>query len=973
MIISKQDRKKLVSLLERYGYAKMSNFNVLNEAFESNILAILEKINSREHIGISGKQEQALSPVGAAFMKAFPIPWHLIKDDQISITYNRRMLPFMPNKEAETNFENTINLPNNSSRDDYNRINTTNYVSNPLVYEQQSIKSLLKKINADLREIRRKYIDAAKSIGLDNPNSKNNAWIDSMQYVKTIYDKNRDGGALNFLILSATSMFLKSVLSSQFVSRKGEEDAERDNLFRTYVKLKDLKYPYSALNNEENNAIIERAFKLYDKYKEVDPDTQEVKRWGIQDELRTANDDTKESKSLTDMTVPRVSEVLDYVVDKGIITQNDVSDFYENSIFAPNDNIENIGILKRVFRNYYFDKHGYEYEDEDGVLLKDDYNHKIAKINDGIDTANKNIRKEKGEKNTEVSKILGTLYNNGTPWKESARASISASIVESIQDWYSNINNFDNYKLAIITDDSFRILYVFSCILFEDRKVGYGINSKAIYGWKYGMEPKLEQGDAEITKNQGKVVYDFSELNPEVLKADKNVSCAILITVNQKDSKSEDLAIFDSNIDKINADIKNAIDNSEKPYEVSADGKQVTINSINNKSIEKLFDLFDEIGVKYSKQEDKENNRMIVTFEDNSNEDTLKLADLMNTLSLKRFYEKNGLSTLFSNLKKRFSQKIYFEDTESIQPKVFGEFYDKQLRGKGENDKYYEDEFIDPTKKVVSGIINAYNQDGNNQSLYQIYIGKRTDSIHQRIIFDRLFKERKYDEIIQDINNAQKEINDIFSKILPNFDFNMKFDIKNVLGEDKLGNDVYARGFDVISGEQLKRSQRSGIKPHIMDNNPVLVKYVNSTEDYADNIDKISLTDAIGADKHMTDVFKAINKMYKGSPYNFFGGKFDTLKGKVSEGLRVLAGDLKRSKNTSEDIDKIYKTITSMYNDYLSMMDSLKMKLNVVKLDKELEKSDVDKGIYNVTDAATVIMQEIEKFYTKYNTYLLKY
>lgn len=953
MIISNKDRNRLLSLLERYGYEKVSKFNVLNEAYKSDILATLETINSKPHVGLSGaagrREEKPLSPVGAAFMKAFPIPWHLITDDQIKIYCNGNLSKYMPVDGRL--YGNKINLTKNpKTREAYGKIQTGLFVSEDLDETQKNINKLRNDINKLIKDIAQENTEFANSIGTIDDGHNDGAWIDATKKLSKKYRDNKNGAILDWLVLTTLSKFLNFVGNAEPVTKSKDIDDLCKNAYDDYADINKLSKKYVFLKTANNIQLVKDAKELYDRF--VNEDTDEVTRYGIVGYLRIAKTSIEGNTSIDMMIKPSVNEVLEELVNAGYISYSEVEDFL-GDYYDGNEIIEDISIFARQFNMYYKEQ------------INDDRD-KINEIYKTIVTAYKSIKnKKKG--NFEEYTIYKNLYNNVIKYGDNNAAKV-ATIADDIKTWYSNFKSKYKYSLAILLDKHFKILYIFSCISFGDELMNK-VNTRAIYGWKDGDRPQEvitelsglegksgyeinkskdehnnEVSVIKIKKRSGeKTVYNYNEIDADIIKNDENVAIAIIIDDNNKTDfvKPESLNAYNQTVINYLTDI-----NITRQEDAVSNNKI----EINEKNADKARNLLNDAGIEYNERTNSSGKVIfdLILTDDNIN----KIENIYTEL---KSDEKSyiDIKPALTNYLKWYTKLSYF-DPEYAKPKEFGLFYDRTLNNKVNFEHYVVDDENPEYNEIKEGrlTIALYGSDNNKKnkygyntqdildnnnkkSLYQYYIGNSKDSKDARILFDSFMTHPHYENILNKYIYAKKELGEVVKGLSSDIVFN--FDIKNEPG--------------VIFSEQIRRLNRVGrVRKFSLSNEEKGNEY-----DY-NIVNKKVFKNGTGIFNTITE--KIINKAPDFIDYPFKtrenGAKYDNLKKTVRNTISTLI----KKNGSNKEKEYAFNIATSIYNDYMNIMN-------------EFDNSDIIKN-GTIDDAAKYVSTTLTDFYNKYSDYFVK-
>lgn len=968
MIISNKDRNRLLSLLERYGYEKVSKFNVLNESFKSNILAALEKINSKPHVGLSGaegkREEAPLSPVGAAFMKAFPIPWHLITDEQIKIYYNGNLSKYFSTSDKLG--DNKVNSSRNKKyAEQYKRVRTNAYVTSNLADEAYEFNRLRKEIDKDIIDITRENTSLINSIGNKDmlSNSDENVWVNATKKLSEIYHKNKDGRINDYIILTTLSKLLDNVANSSHEDKTKDADDMIEKVYKEYTDVSKLSNAYNRYKSKHTTDIINNAKRLYDKFADIEGDT--VTRWGVTGAIRTMKTDIDNYDSLEDMAKANVYDILTPLVKEDKIKNADINEFLEG-YYTGTYVVNNVRRFAQEFGDYYIGKYKEDYiSDEEDITNKinPELAEKYRDIRRELIRVYNEITKQKRQENNDEYSILKNLYAVALK-KGDNNAGKTSRLVDIVKQWYSGSNNMDDYCLAVLMDKNFGIRYVFSCILFDKESIGYGVNAKAIYGWKIGDTPQnIEQeldgldskesylegktGDyynnphkIEIKKRSGKkTIYNYNFIDPEIINHDKNIEIGMLITPNKSIEYEAPTSVNDYNKTILNYLKDENITRSNTS--ISTTDKDITSGVYNAK---RIGELIEDNGIACDVSVSK-TGKTIFTFKNPIN-DAKKIEYITNLLNGE--YENNSKLTDALKYMQNYYNKLMYFESEDIAPKTFGMFYDEVLNNKVDFEHYSEDEinpahlkalnkalYGDNTKTPIEYGYNTQDilSENKKQSLYQRYIGNRTDSVEKRVKFDSYMANPHYPEIRRKYNDARKTLRDIMHAILPDVVFN--FDIKN------------ARG--VIPMERLRRMNREGrVSPYATEND--FSKITKYTKDI--NNKKVF--------KGGGNIFAKITSDFQEYPFRTRNGgaDYDYLKKTVGNAIYTLNSKINSAVISNKEKEDLFNTATNIYNDYMNIMN-------------EFDNSDIIKN-GTIDDAAKYVSTTLTDFYNKYSDYFVK-
>lgn len=930
--LSISDRKKLSSLYERYGCDDILKFNnVLNESFDSNILRVLDYLNSKDHVGINGLPEKALSPIGAAFMKAFPIPWENISDNMIKIEYDKRMYPVLPKDDAE----HTERLMRDDRNGYYSTKGVMNNIKKPKLISYVSsnddlrnlrdkLKILDNRIEGDIDKMRAdstayaSNIDASYNIVVDDKGNvkfgesdfkdlDENVWRAATKHLSDLYKRNKmTRPAKTYAVLNALHALLKFLILGEVHT----VSYNRYSIFSDYISqfadvdlIEDNKYNY--YKTDRVRLLLSKALELFSTNNKVieTKGSGERKRvtviqyWGIPGMERTRKDPVDDNAGYKDMMYPNAGEIMDAMIARGIISADDKEKMLRNMEIHSTDAISDMKSFYKKFR--------VSYENEyDG---RDISNHVVARIYKSI-KSNKSRGSASGIVDYSASNdIINSLYTKAERGGGSNATELKNKILGDIRDFYSKKSeddrgvNDDAFKLVVLTDKRFKILYVLCTLLFEsdnNNSLGYGISGKALYGWEWGMKPReaveiISKGKQYRTKN-GIDVYKYYGIDSNHIASDNNICFAISITSDMSEEKNANALITGIN-ENIVAEIKSR-------YSIGDDSEgKISVKDSVNKDLnaEKLTEFLDKNDIKY----DRNGDEFTINVDDSNINGVISYNDL-----------NRGLADYFNRLSDLLDIRNSFYDTSDKYR--FSNIYDLQLKRLGvltvsgiDISKYNIADMKSKTANSFLSFVNYFNMIPNDGRgpVYTEYVTNKQvkDTPELRKTFDSYLIE----PVMVKVTKAIEEITTYISSII-----SLSTDGKaRIKFTDSNGKLLKTSGRDLINSVQLNRLNRKGIRD-IRKNKMEYSDYDNSIINVIKHINKYAY---IVSDENIGSVVPniVIKSLFKAKMVNLCGGGYRNILTNMRDAFNRLSSkarsdvDMDKVYQVSEDADSLFERV----------------------------------------------------------------
>lgn len=704
-MMTNNDKNRLRSLMERYDY---KDFVFLNESFQSSTLAKLIDINKRDHIGLSGKKEEALSPIGADFLMTFPIHWDKVPEKNVKLVINPRVKQHSPRQEE--NFDKNLNKYSwAKSNDERTNFKLSSYVSTEA--SDDDARDMFVKYSGRLK----REIDYLEKIKKESERGAFSGWDLRVlsQYKKDAklivddIDKLRE--AYNVLYWMTQPSVSKD--KSEFITNYDPK------------KLKDL---HRSIGEDRFISVIDAAKKYF---KDHDGKTPE-------EVMRTREDYLDNFGSIRDLKYPKIDDLLDLLKDKKYIDESSIREL--KRVYVDRFKNEYITTQRRIV--WMLNKiKSLGVEKSDTEFVKDsknpnDFNNKMISLYKEL------IAKSVGEK-SEVGDLL-QLYINAESAGDNARTKVKTYIDTILSGFSSDGDNDDNYKIAVLTDVKFKILYIVSNMKLDD--IGFKPTS-VLYGWEEGMSPKIYETpvltpDGQETKKR-QIVYDFTKyIDMDYIKEDDRVRCAFFVTGRTNNS---DVLKSTKDIEKLNAKLKKVLSSDDSKSLSSTD---FDTNGIESKDMDDVKALFDKYELPY---EIKDGKLYCAVNSGNALEDN----NLVRVLGI------IGQSKLDKGLIRK-----WLDDIRSATVEI-KKFEDVKKYNKDDFDEYYRDR-LDSLDFVIKGKKVPYKKwlgntnklkDENGNPLF----ADTTDSLEKRKYYDEVYVGGNvYNTILGNMKTAKQDLED---------------------------------------------------------------------------------------------------------------------------------------------------------------------------------------------------------------------
>ena len=978
--LSISDRKKLSSLYERYGYDNILKLNnVLNESFSSNVLFELNRINSTVHIGIDGQDEKPLSPIGAAFMKAFPIPWDKVTDDMIEMYADNKMFPYLGIDDADKKQIRDKNYDGS--------LKTSSYVSDSgkLDSYRSEFMDLSKIVRGCIRKIENANISISTKIGMtkdelnfiEGDNDANytkkgfDEWINSTSKLSQLYRDNKDNRVYsNYIILTNIEKLLRFLIAGNVYritkdSFKSLKQWYWDIIFDNNKVDKDLNYLDKNIATTYNMDLLRTAYSMLSTLSHADDKNENyIVVCGIPGFLKTRTDVFDKYDSMNSVMYPTVADMIQgisniQINDSSLMSFDDASTMVHEAGYVDNMAIQDFS----KFYNTIANTNAYDYFMNHPEIKSRKYRDRIKNafrmVYDKIRGSKRTSREYAG------AKLISTIYNKMHIYGKSNSAELN-SITEDIFSYYKNKDNSNGFRLYILTDKRLKILYVVSCIKADlENNNGYTITT-GLYGWRYGDKPDNMQkiisdmsNNKHIRTKSGVELYKYSMVSEGDIKNDRNLACAFVIS-----SKNKDYNVNEGTFSQINKNIirtirgayniDDKIDDKRASITLKGgefdNGGDYLINMLRRNDIDYTID-----GSVINLKVNDDNYGRIGTLLMNMNRG---IVDLYNTLTKYASYENAftdidaDFDTLYNNMLKEFgcidNGRINIAD------------YNKEYSGYG----------------AIKNAIEKYNSevdDGTKGGIYYYYTtdAKRANSINARLKLDNCR-----------IRSCQDMLSDNTEKIIERINDLLGFSYNSLV---HLNIDMKSLGRDIIYSMQIKRKSRENLGRTVYAN---AVDYSPSEHDALskayelENMKKTVVDDSIAISKYKQYIAD-INKTIYDWP---FGTNFVDFKSRIDEAFTKLYTNIKGKVGFESDIDRYYNIGRELYRDVCFMYKYVDAKVND-EINKFLDKNSAEYSNYknamdivteknlpkcNGNEIAAKICSSMMQIYNKYNTILMR-
>lgn len=976
--LSISDRKKLSSLYERYGYDNILKLNnVLNESFSSNVLFELNRINSTVHIGIDGQDEKPLSPIGAAFMKAFPIPWDKVTDDMIEMYADNKMFPYLGIDDADKKQIRDKNYDGS--------LKTSSYVSDSgkLDSYRSEFMDLSKIVRGCIRKIENANISISTKIGMtkdelnfiEGDNDANytkkgfDEWINSTSKLSKLYHDNKDNRVYsNYIILTNIEKLLRFLIAGDVYritkdSFKSLKQLYWNIIFDNNKVDKDLNYLDTNIATTYNMNLLRTAYSMLSTLSHADDKNENyIFVCGIPGFLKTRTDVFDKYDSMNSVMYPTVADMIQGISDKQInkkplMSFDDASAIVHDAGYVDNMAIQDFS----KFYNTIASTNAYDdfmlYHDIVSRRDRDRIKNVFHMVYDKIRGSKRTSREYAG------AKLISTIYNKMHIYGKSNSAELN-SITEDIFSYYKDKDNSNGFRLYILTDKRLKILYVVSCIKADlENNNGYAITT-GLYGWRYGDNPDNMQkiisdmsNNKHIRTKSGVELYKYSMVSEGDIKNDRNLACAFVIS-----SKNKDYNVNENTFRQIN---KNIISTIRGAYNIDADSASITLKGGKfDNGGDYLISMLKRNGIDYTIDGSVINLKV-----DDDNYGRIRTL-LMNM--------KGGIVNLYDTLTRYASYENAFTDIDAD----FDTLYNNMLKEFGcidhgiinigdYNEKYSG---YDAIKNAIEKYNSAVDDGTSKGGIYYYYTtdAKRANSIDARSKLDNCRIRSCRDMLSDNTKKIIKRINDLLG-----FSYNSLV---------HLNIDMKSLGRDIIYSMQIKRKSRENLGRTVYAN---AVDYSPSEHDALskayelENMKKTVVDDRIGISNYKTNIDNIDKTIYEWP----FGNNFVDFKSRIDEAFTKLYTNIKGKVGFESDIDRYYNIGRELYRDVCFMYkyvgaknvngtikqflednstyyDNYKEAMDIVT-EKNLPKC---KGNENAAKIYSSMMQ----IYNKYNTILMR-
>ena len=887
------DKFKLTQLFERYGYESLRAAMALNESFTNNILRMLFMVNKNEHTGLDGKKVAPLSPVGAAFALSFPILWDKIPEKNIEVLLDNKFKENVPNSDRlddntydhkSSNYPETAPLFNK-----WKRYKTSSYVNsgheeevltakfnqakNFLTHLTDKLKPFLDKISVEAKYDQRleskvdefrealKILEKAKKT-FENAVNRRDNWIDD-SFIVTIEEleslKELIGRSLPSFVISAAE---------------------------------------SAIDVLNNNVI-----QITDDEGKV----KSVRRYGTEERIRVKDDFLDSFETIDDMKYVKVFDVLSVMADKEMVTEDDIKDILEN---YGSKYLKNRDDVKRFLGKFGHTVFAKDKRTVDYYSLTKDERAKFTKmVEEKLEPMYKEIREIYKTKKAEIKEsgssdaatLLKELYMRGTAYGDHGKGELRHSIYDKILMGYNmegsksgysyKESTKDDFKLALLTDSEFRILYVVSIIRFKN-KHGFEYAPYKLYGWEEGMTPSvmgeaflkrpLTRGSRTMSLPNKNIDFSYAYIDPDTIDKDDRIRAAIVINGDcEKKAELDDEAKFNKEL--------------LKRFKEESLGNINADENLESQNIDGVVSLLKKYHIPYKNNPD---GTVKILVEDYDSEDYENLATkIFPQLGYLGFDEKK-FKEMMGDLK-ACTEDIDMFDTFYTKKSTFSSYYDKLTKGK---------KFRGADGKKIT-----------NKYIEHLDINHENDSVASRLEFD---KERLniFNGILDRKNEIEEEINDY----LIARDSIVRIYVKASEAETRtLGDDVRtrqalatARGNRYLTPDEEREAEAKATngltQQDIADANAAsrdLKIQLNGIDRIAESVKTLSV-DLRG----WTDIYKKVNETI-GLPFATFD--------KMKEAFLKVLTDAKIAMKKSDNPIEIYNTCADLYDEYFNMISAL--------------------------------------------------
>lgn len=979
--LSISDRKKLSSLYERYGYDNILKFNnVLNESFSSNVLFELNRINSTMHIGIDGQDEKPLSPIGAAFMKAFPIPWDKVTDDMIEMYADNKMFPYLGIDDADKKQIRDKNYDGS--------LKTSSYVSDSgkLDSYRSEFMDLSKIVRRCIRKIENANTGISTKIGMskdelnfiEGDNDANytkrgfDEWIDSTSKLSDLYHYNKENRVYsNYIILTTIEKLLRFLIAGDVyrITKDSFESLKRlywDIIFDNNKVDKDLNYLDTNIATTYNMDLLGKAYSMLSTLSHADDKNENyIFVCGIPGFLKTRTDVFDKYDSMNSVMYPTVADMIQGISDiqinnKSLMSFDDASAMVHEAGYVDNMAIRDFSNFYKTIESTIAYYKLMDYPETKSRKYRDRIKNVFHRVYDKIRVSKRASREYAG------AKLISTIYNKMHIYGKSNSAELN-SITEDIFSYYKDKDNSNGFRLYILTDKRLKILYVVSCIKADlENNNGYAITT-GLYGWRYGDKPDNMQklisdmsNNKHIRTKSGVELYKYSMVSEEDIKNDRNLACAFVIS-----SKNKDYNVKDNTFRQINNNIIRTIRGAYN-IDDKIDDKSASITLKGGKfdnGGDYLINMLRRNGIDYT----IDGSVINLKVDDNNYG---RIGTLLGNM-------KDGIVDLYDTLTRYASYENAFTDIDvdfdTLYNKMLEEFgcIDNGIINIGDYNEKYSG--YDAIKNAIEKYNSAVYDGTSKGGIYYYYttVAKRANSIDARRNLDNCRIRSCRDMLSYNTKKIIERINDLLG-----FSYNSAV---------HLNINMKSLGRDIIYSMQIKRKSRENLGRTVYAN---AVDYSPSEHDALlkadelENMKKTVVDDSIRIPKYKQYIGMIDRTIYEWP----FGATFVDFKSRIDETFTKLYTNIKGKVGFKSDINRYYNIGCELYRDVCFMYkyvgatvnDTIKQYLAENSVDYDNYKIDMDKvteknlAKCNNTEIVAKIYSSMMQIYNKYNTILMR-
>jgi hypothetical protein len=499
--------------------------NLINEAFQSNILRLLFYVNDHKHINLQGKLEDPLSVDGANFARAFPIQWDKLTAQNISFIADSDLKNAIP--PVLTKSLNGKSVGDNSADEKesmvLSRYNLDSVVKN--ADHSGTMKYLKERVYRKLGDIMKDYQKTKTTRPIEGEDLRGRTTeVDTVGEVCEII---RD--FLNLRMTGKEDRFISDIAYN--VLTDWENVMPNSVIIQDGVRTLVNQWFKEHVSGEKvtNKGVSKYPVKQgvhYERFLDHDylgqyNNLDEMKQVPVEDFKKAFNQLVENDKEVGDMFDKRAKEALNTVLSEyEKNTEDGRGGYLKNGSFVSKYNTERF----RQFR---------ELPELDYVSVQDKTEDTpstgsvISKESDVLRSLYRQLlRGEVVKRASEVYKIITEIYQKEDSLgsakikDESSKTKAITQIIKDIVDEdVRHVNKTGDFSLMLLLGANLQIRYVISSVYVDP--VGYNTigtyNSKYVYGWYEGLPltTVTQVLDRRMRSVEASMDVPYDELTPE--------------------------------------------------------------------------------------------------------------------------------------------------------------------------------------------------------------------------------------------------------------------------------------------------------------------------------------------------------------------------------------------------------------------------------------------------------------------------